>query len=79
MFQVFHELAWHLQTQRLVVGDSLYLNQDKSFYCMMDGMVQVYAQTGCPTNHDFVQWDKEDMNGYQPLNEVGSGGALSRL
>ena len=46
---------------------------------MMDGMVQVYAQTGCPTNHDSVQWDKEDMNGYQLLNEVGSGGTLSSL
>ena len=55
------------------------MDQDKSFYCVIDGMVQVYAQTGRPTDQDFVQWDEEDMNGYQLLNEVGSGGTLSSL
>ncbi|KAF8514349.1 hypothetical protein BU17DRAFT_52619 [Hysterangium stoloniferum] len=76
---VFHELARHLQTRRLIAGDSLYLDQDKSFYCVIDGTVQVYAQTGRPPVPDFVQWDEEDMNGYQLLNEVGSGGTLSSL
>lgn len=79
MLQVFHELARHLQTRRLIAGDSLYLDQDKSFYCVIDGMVQVYAQTGRPTDQNSVQWDEEDMNGYQLLNEVGSGGTLSSL
>jgi lysophospholipid hydrolase len=79
LLQVFHELARHLQTRRLIAGDSLYLDQDKSFYCVIDGMVQVYAQTGRPIDQDSVQWDEEDMNGYQLLNEVGSGGTLSSL
>lgn len=52
------------------------LYQDKSFYCVIDGMVQVFAQTGVP---DGSPWDGEDMNGYQLLNEVGSGGTLSSL
>ena len=55
------------------------MDQDKSFYCVIDGMVQVYAQTGNPTDQDSVLWDEEDMNGYQLLNEVGSGGTLSSL
>jgi len=77
--QVFHELARHLQTRRLIAGDSIYLDQDKSFYCVVDGMVQVYARTGPETTETRGSWDDEDMNGYQLLNEVGSGGTLSSL
>ncbi|KAJ3572215.1 hypothetical protein NP233_g3232 [Leucocoprinus birnbaumii] len=75
---VFHELARHLQTRRLIAGDSMSLLQDKSFYCVIDGTVQVFAQTGSPSENDDL-WDEEDMNGYQLLNEVGSGGTLSSL
>lgn len=43
-------------------------------------MVQVFAQTGPPAAADQRgSWDEEDMNGYQLLNEVGSGGTLSSL
>src|SRR3954454_19856494 len=77
--QVFHELARHLQTRRLIAGDSMSLDQDKSFYCVVDGMVQVFAQPGQPTDGKGASWDDEDMNGYQLLNEVGSGGTLSSL
>lgn len=76
---VFHELARHLQTRRLIAGDSMSLEQDKSFYCVVDGMVQVFAQTGQSTDAQQGMWDHEDMNGYQLLNEVGSGGTLSSL
>jgi lysophospholipid hydrolase len=55
------------------------LEQDKSFYCVVDGMVQVFAQTGQSTDARQGLWDHEDMNGYQLLNEVGSGGTLSSL
>ncbi|KAF5384914.1 hypothetical protein D9615_001128 [Tricholomella constricta] len=75
---VFHELARHLQTRRLIAGDSMSLDQDKSFYCVVDGMVQVFAQTGQNAEQQRL-WDHEDMNGYQLLNEVGSGGTLSSL
>ncbi|KAI0783411.1 patatin-domain-containing protein [Abortiporus biennis] len=77
---VFHELARHLQTRRLVAGDSLSLDQDKSFYCVVDGTVQLYAETGFPRERgQSGVWDGEDMNGYQLLNEVGTGGTLSSL
>ncbi|KAF9502205.1 patatin-domain-containing protein [Pleurotus eryngii] len=76
---VFHELARHLQTRRLIAGDSMSLEQDKSFYCVVDGMVQVYARTGHSTVHQPGSWDEDDTNGYQLLNEVGSGGTLSSL
>ncbi|KAI0068052.1 patatin-domain-containing protein [Artomyces pyxidatus] len=76
---VFHELARHLQTRRLIAGDSLSLDQDKSFYCVVDGMVQVYAPSGKPTESQSGSWDNEDMNGYELMNEVGSGGTLSSL
>ena len=78
--QVFHELARHLQTRRLLAGDTLSLDQDKSFYCVIDGNVQLYAQTGhtVPQGRSGV-WDEEDMNGYQLLNQVGPGGTLSSL
>ncbi|KAG7099787.1 hypothetical protein E1B28_001599 [Marasmius oreades] len=76
---VFHELARHLQTRRLIAGDSISLGQDKSFYCVIDGTVQVYAQTGKPADEKHGAWDNEDMNGFQLLNEVGSGGTLSSL
>ncbi|KIK70532.1 hypothetical protein GYMLUDRAFT_32561 [Collybiopsis luxurians FD-317 M1] len=75
---VFHELARHLQTRRLIAGDSISLDQDKSFYCVIDGTVQVFTQTGQTTNQNGA-WDHEDVNGYQLLNEVGSGGTLSSL
>jgi len=46
---------------------------------VVDGMVQVFAQTGKPVADQTGSWDEEDMNGYQLLNEVGSGGTLSSL
>lgn len=56
------------------------LDQDMSFYCVIDGNVQLYAQTGQPTTlARSGVWEEEDMNGYQLLNQVGSGGTLSSL
>ncbi|OCH95670.1 patatin-domain-containing protein [Obba rivulosa] len=76
---VFHELARHLQTRRLIAGDTLSLDQDKSFYCVIDGTVQVFAQTGQQKPDKRGSWEDEDMNGYQLLNQVGTGGTLSSL
>jgi lysophospholipid hydrolase len=55
------------------------LDQDKSFYFVVDGMVQVFTQTGKSVEGQSGSWDDDDMNGYQLLNEVGSGGTLSSL
>jgi len=61
-----------------VAGDTLNLDADKSFYIVVDGQVQVYAQTGI-TSKGADAYDDEDDNGYQLLNNVESGGTLSSL
>lgn len=68
-----------MQTKRLIAGDSMSLEQDKNFYCVVDGMVQVFAQDERSKDQRQSLWDDDDMNGYQLLNEVGSGGTLSSL
>ena len=56
------------------------LDQDKSFYCVVDGTVQLFARTDKQASHTRSgTWEEEDMNGYQLLNEVGAGGTLSSL
>jgi lysophospholipid hydrolase len=63
----------------LIAGDTLSLDEDRSFYCVIDGMVQVYAPSGKPAEFQSGSWDNEHMNGYELMNEVGSGGTLSSL
>ena len=76
---VFHELARHLQTRRLIAGDSIALDADKSFYCVVDGNVQIFAPPSGSTSGTMEEdWD-DGMSGYQLLNEVGSGGTVSSL
>ncbi|KAJ1977009.1 phosphatidylcholine and lysophosphatidylcholine phospholipase [Dimargaris xerosporica] len=44
---VFRELARHLQTRRLLAGDTMFNDDDghdKSFYIVVDGLVQVYLK-----------------------------------
>lgn len=67
-----------LQTRRLLAGDTLNLDTDKSFYIVVDGCVQVFAQTGNQSKARDA-YDDEDDNGYQLLNNVESGGTLSSL
>lgn len=78
---VFHELARHLQTRRLVAGDSISLDSDSSFYIVVDGHVQVFAPL--PTDEGATraadEFEDEEHSGFQLLNEVESGGTLSSL
>ncbi|BGP15400.1 phosphatidylcholine and lysophosphatidylcholine phospholipase [Rhodosporidiobolus nylandii] len=80
---VFHELARHLQTRRLVAGDTLDLARDKSFYIVVDGKVEVYAKTGAGAGGAEEESEEEDEGeegkGWQLLNCVESGGTLSSL
>lgn len=46
---------------------------------MVDGLVQVYAKTGATSSEPEGVWADEELNGYQLMNEVGSGGTLSSL
>ena len=88
---VFHELSRHLQTKRLIAGDTITISLDaeaggeKSFYCVLDGNVQVFTysgdERGAPGVADAVGVEGLDgsYNGYQLLNEVATGGTLSSL
>lgn len=75
---VFHELARHLQTRRLIAGDTLSLDSDNSFYIVIDGSCQVYVP-GPDTDAEFSDDDQSPMGKFQLLNEVTNGGTLSSL
>ncbi|KAI8331344.1 hypothetical protein BC941DRAFT_517593 [Chlamydoabsidia padenii] len=53
---VFHELARHLQTKKLLAGDTLFQNpeQERSFYIVVDGHVQMFVK---PDNSDVNDYD----------------------
>ncbi|KAJ9102995.1 hypothetical protein QFC19_004553 [Naganishia cerealis] len=91
---VFHELSRHLQTKRLIAGDTITISldaaegSDKSFYCVLDGNVQVFTNSGDEHRmHGSGILDPSrpvdsldgSYNGYQLLNEVSTGGTLSSL
>ncbi|CAG8566586.1 1142_t:CDS:2 [Paraglomus brasilianum] len=77
---VFHELARHLQTKRLLAEDTLDLEKERSFYTVIDGRVQVFVKVGNEKIINADPFESDDMNGgYQLLNEVESGGTLSSL
>ncbi|UZJ53575.1 hypothetical protein CBS101457_002895 [Exobasidium rhododendri] len=78
---VFHELARHLQTRRLIAGDSISLDSDFSFYIVVDGNVQVFAPLpgGTEAEKRSDAFEDDENTGYQLLNEVESGGTLSSL
>ncbi|GAA5976276.1 hypothetical protein JCM11641_001102 [Rhodosporidiobolus odoratus] len=80
---VFHELARHLQTRRLVAGDKLDLSRDKSFYIVVDGKVEVFADTGGADGEARDRGEALQAEGdgerWQLLNCVESGGTLSSL
>jgi lysophospholipid hydrolase len=74
---VFHELSRHLQTKRLIAGETISLDADdkEGFVCVVDGNVQVFAHSagsGSPS-------PESPYNGYQLLNEVATGGTVSSL
>ncbi|CAG8535402.1 372_t:CDS:2 [Funneliformis mosseae] len=77
---VFHELARHLSTKKLLAGESLMLEKERSFYIVVDGFVQVFVKTANEEDIVLDPFESDDYNrGYQLLNEVTNGGTLSSL
>lgn len=62
---VFHELARHLQTKKLLAGDTLFRNpeQERSFYIVVDGHVQMFVKPDNENEEDSSDEDSEDSNG----------------
>jgi lysophospholipid hydrolase len=55
---VFHELARHLQTKKLLAGDTLFQSpeQERSFYIVVDGHVQLFVK---PDGDDVYDYDDD--------------------
>ncbi|KAF3910379.1 hypothetical protein ABW20_dc0101536 [Dactylellina cionopaga] len=78
---IFHELTRHMQTRKLIAGETLLLEEEKGFCVVVDGLVQVFVKstaTGSSVSSD----DEEDLaggQGYQLLTEVKNGAPMSSL
>ncbi|CEP11574.1 hypothetical protein [Parasitella parasitica] len=60
---VFHELARHLQTKKLLAGDTLFRNpeQERSFYIVVDGHVQMFVKPDNASDDE----DSSDESDYE--------------
>lgn len=79
---VFHELTRHLQTKKLLAGETLNLEEEKSFCIVVDGHVQVFFKTNRPleTDGSFEGGDTGDGEaGYRLLTDVRNGSSNSSL
>ncbi|KAK7206683.1 hypothetical protein BZA70DRAFT_236260 [Myxozyma melibiosi] len=81
--QVFHELTRHVQTRKLIAGDTMLLEEEKGFCIVVDGEVQIYArpaqnQARSSFSDDSTDGDDED-GGYRLLTEVRNGAPMSSL
>ena len=69
---VFHELTRHMQTRKLLAGESINLEDEKSFCLVVDGHVQVFFKTERLSDSD--DGTDEDLNeGYKLLTDVRNG------
>ena len=71
---MFHELARHMQTRQLIAGDTLLLEEEKSFCLVVDGYVQIFVKSPprLPQVEEEEEW--EGGQGYQLLTEAKNGG-----
>ncbi|KAK9465504.1 hypothetical protein V1512DRAFT_228154 [Lipomyces arxii] len=68
---VFNELTRHVQTRKLIAGDTMALDEEKGFCIVVDGDVQIFSKDK----------DDYDMTGrkYELLTEVKNGAPMSSL
>ncbi|KAK9367462.1 hypothetical protein V1509DRAFT_626721 [Lipomyces kononenkoae] len=73
---VFNELTRHVQTRKLIAGDTMLLEEEKGFCIVVDGDVQIYAR-----NHgtEGSSQDDDAEGSYQLLTEVKNGAPMSSL
>ena len=71
---MFHELARHMQTRQLIAGDTLLLEEEKSFCIVVDGLVQVFVKSPPRIGQEDDEEDWEGGQGYQLLTEAKNGG-----
>lgn len=81
---VFHELTRQMQTFKLDQGETMQLDEEKGFYLVVDGSIQVLTKVTTDPHEDvnaFLDHDMRVIDGetYQLLNEVRRGAPLSSL
>ncbi len=80
---VFHELTRHMQTKKIVAGDTLLLEEEKGFCLVVDGCVQVFVKSANEKDDDSSEAsqdpDQDQNQGYQLLTEVKNGAPMSSL
>jgi hypothetical protein len=67
-----------MQTRQLIAGDTLLLEEEKSFCLVVDGLVQVFVKSPprlAQVDSDDEEW--EGGQGYQLLTEAKNGGSPS--
>jgi hypothetical protein len=65
-----------MQTRQLIAGDTLLLEEEKSFCLVVDGLVQVFVKSPprlSQSDDDDEEW--EGGQGYQLLTEAKNGGS----
>lgn len=68
---VFHELTRHMQTRKLLAGETLNLEEEKSFCLVVDGHVQVFFKSDVTTKSDDSY--EEAGENYRLLTDVRNG------
>ncbi|KAK6543405.1 phosphatidylcholine and lysophosphatidylcholine phospholipase [Orbilia ellipsospora] len=79
---IFHELTRHMQTRKLIAGETLLLEEEKGFCVVVDGLVQVFVKSTVNSTTGSSSDDDEEMGGgqgYQLLTEVKNGAPMSSL
>lgn len=68
---VFHELTRHMQTRKLLAGETLNLEDEKSFCLVVDGHVQVFFKSN--RDSDSAEEYEEGGENYKLLTDVRNG------
>ena len=82
---VFHELTRHMQTRKLIAGETFLLEEEKGFCVVVDGLVQVFVKSNQANTNSFSSLSDDDEEtpsggqGYQLLTEVKNGAPMSSL
>ncbi|ORY84493.1 hypothetical protein BCR37DRAFT_345743 [Protomyces lactucae-debilis] len=76
---VFHELTRHMQTRKLLAGETINLENEKSFCIVVDGHVQVFFKTEASELEAAADEFEEGGEGYRLLTDVRNGAPLSSM
>jgi len=69
-----------MQTRQLIAGDTLLLEEEKSFCLVVDGLVQVFVKSPPRLGNDDADDEEEGWEGgqgYQLLTEAKNGGTFT--